>query len=187
MKRLLFLSFLLLSAPGYADMVEVKGNIMNGEVVSDDGKKIQFKDAKGKVHTFDKKSVTYMQIDKADTGKPNATNISKTLQTKAAQAFEAAKKAPEALKRVTDGATKNFTDTVGKPLDRSAANASGAALARSMDDAGKAAAGANKKVLTANEEIASQQKRSEQGENRVISKAGYVDNYDAKKGRFGSL
>ncbi len=159
---------MLVCNPARADIVEIRGEgYVNGEIVSQDDKEVQFKDNKGKLRVLSKKDVLYLEKeDKA-----------RAVKNKAADAWDALKKAPENIKKKTDALTGKMTGAV-KPVDRSAANRKADALAKSMDQASEAAAALNKKNLAVSSEIRRQRQEAE----GVASSAS-----SQKKGRFASL
>src|SRR5262249_49032993 len=111
MKRTAALLFLSAFAASVccADMIEVKNKgFLNGEVLSQDDKEVKFKDAKeGKVRTYARSDVDYIDIDKKDTGtKKQAVELG--LKEKAEQAIEAAKRMPRQIKKSTDSVTQKI-------------------------------------------------------------------------------
>ena len=172
MKRVLsfgLIGFICFTASVHADILETKkGGIQNGQILSDDGKQLKFKDAKGKTHVYDKKDVLYQE-------KEDAAKKSKRF---AHDAWDKIKAAPMAVKKGSDKLTEKFIGTVGKPLDRSAADAKGAALAKSMDEASQATGSMTKKSVAVNKEVYRQK-------NEAMVDAG--SSSSAKKGHFASL
>ena len=159
-----------------ADMIEVKNEgILNGKVLSNDDKQVRFKDSRGKEHQYAKEDVLYLDTD---------VNVNvdmsffEKVQKKAAEILKAVRTVPKAVKKTTDGMTEKFIGEVGKPLDRSAANAKSAALASALDQASQASAASTSKMMAFNKEVYRQ--RNEARESAPSSS-------DEKKGRFTSL
>lgn len=185
MKRAKALAFaaLFMATAAQADMVEVKGKgILNGEVLSQDDKQMQFKDAKGKTHVFAKKDVLFVELDKNDTG--SSTSVS-TWKNKASRALASAKSGAKKVGRSVSQTTKKVTGAISQPLDDGA----GAPHAGpgGMNAGPPSEAEVTKARESYEQQLKRQQQLGQQGEDVVKSQAGYVDNYDASKGRFGKL
>ena len=174
-RPLFFLAFfVLIPAVVHADMVEVKDlGIMNGTIVSEDKDQMKFKDAKGKMHTFKMKDVTFQE--KEDVGKKNASMI----KAKTKEVMEALKKAPETIQKGSQQLTNKYIAPLTAPLDRSGADAKSQALAGALDQANQASASGVNKTLTFNKEVIRQQNEAK---NVAASAAS-----DSKKGRYTSL
>ena len=170
MRRHLFLVLLLffLAAPprSWADIVEVRGEgYVNGDILSDDGKEMKFKDNHGKVRTIPKADVLY--AEKEDHAAKARSRF-----------WDDVKRVPGAVKKKTDGWTAKFIGVVGAPIDRSAADAKSKMLADTLAEAGRAQTSAAGKVMTANREIYRQQNEA---------KEGVQSSSEEKKGRFAKL
>ena len=143
MKKNIFISlFFIVAFPrlGFADIVEVKGEgIMDGKVISEDEKEIQFKDSYGKTRTINKKNVVFMEKEKEDKFK--------SLKKMVADVSGSIQKTSSNLKKESDQATDKFMKVVTQPLDRSAADQKAAALNNALSQAGGACASMNKKNL----------------------------------------
>ena len=142
-----FLLALFLQVPGWADEIEVRGKgIMNGVILSNDDQEVRFKDSSGATVTYKKKDVLFLVKDDRE-------KLKKAVLRWIAQAIDTVKRLPHKLKKGSANLTDQFIVPLSKPLDRSAADRKADELAKTMDDASKAAAAMHKKVLTANAEV----------------------------------
>lgn len=165
----LCVTLILWDGHAMADMIEVRNKgFMNGTILSDDGKELKFKDAKGKEHLYKRTDVLF--LEKEDPGKAMKQNTTKVL--------DAIKQAPAAVKKQSQKLTEQFIAPMSQPLDRSAADAKSAALNSALEEANRAAAASTKKVVTFNKEVYRQQ--SEAGDS-------LPGESDKKKGHFSSL
>lgn len=183
-RRLFFIFTILffLTTTGLrADILETKKDgFMDGELISDDGKEVIFKNSHGETKTFAKSEVTY--FEKVDKNKEalkrvvqTVQNIPKDLQKNVAKSMQGAKaKAPNVpiKAKVAAGAkSKKSSGGSGGMMDE--AN-------KAMAQAQKAQAAQQKKMMQAIKEA----EGGSGGDGGGEEKAG---KYSFKKGRFSSL
>lgn len=151
----------------WADIIETKKDgILNGTILSENEKEVQFKDAKGQTRIFNKTDVLFQEKE----APPQP--VAKTAE----KAWEWVKQGPKNVKRMSDQLTDKFIGSVSQPLDRSAVNAKSDELARALDEASKVAA-----TVSKNNKRISAEARSLELESYGTGAP------EKKKGRFESL
>lgn len=152
MTRRAAIVFLVLACnPAYADMVEVKGKgVLNGKVVSQDARELHFLDARGQMQVFPAADVQFVDIQADRPARKEKPALFKGLGDKMARTWRRFAKQMGRWKRSTEKATQGAMSGLSQPLDRSRADAKAESLSKAMDEASRAAAGMNKKVLNAN-------------------------------------
>lgn len=170
---------ILAAQVSWADIIEVRGKgMMTGTIVSQDDQGLSFKGNDGQVVRYAKQEVLFVDVESPRGGaSPQTGSKTPPLSWQRVKAFFA--DAPtwlNAVKRQTDRLTRKFRDVAGKPVDRSAVEAQTDAVAKALDDAGKAQAEAARKERKVREEL----KRVERGLDASKRK-------DAFEGTFGKL
>ena len=152
-----------------ADIVEIRGEgYVNGEIQSDDGKLMKFKDNHGKVRSIPRGNVLYAEKEQK-----------KVLKMNGGKYWENLKKSSEAVKQKTNEWTGKFIGTAGAPLDRSAADQKSRQLENALAEADKASAAAASKSSTAKREFHRQQ--------NAAKADAHGSSSDESKGHFTSL
>ncbi len=170
MRTMLLMGLLGFTASAQADFIETKKDgFLNGQIVSDDGKQVKFKDAKGRMHTYAKKDVLFQEKE----------DPSKKTKQMARDAGDWLKKLPENAQKTSAEFSEKALGGISQPLDRSAANAKADQLARALDDANRASASTAAKNSTFNKEVYRQRDEAQAVANAAAS--------SSKKGRFSSL
>ena len=153
-----------LPAAAWADIIEVRGKgMMTGKITSQNGEDVTFTGNGGNEMHFKKSDILFYDVDggtpKADKGEKVKTDYVGKIKN----FFSDIPYWFHDLRKWTGGMTQKFRDTVGKPIDRSGADAKGAELAKSMDEAAKAQADMARKVKKTNTEFARQQREAGSG------------------------
>ena len=163
-----------------ADMIEVKDRgILNGKLVSQNEKEIQFKGADGKLQVFPRQDVLFVDVESGSKTPSSGSELLQMLKRKTLRAWEAVKRVFPWLKQKAGAATKGFTDFASQPLDRSRVDAKSATLAKVLDEASQASAAMSRKVMQMDGEVRKQK--------QYMDETWGTGEKDSKKGRFSSL
>ena len=159
---LVFGSLLIFSRAAFADMLEIRGRgYVNGEVLSDDGKKVQFRNSHGAVETLNKNDVLFFEKeDPAAKTRSRSGSSSGSTGKAAASAFSLEgikEKASEISDKVTDfiqektPGLKKAWDDIAKPIRPSQTSQNKAnMITKAINDAGDATVAMNKKTYEIN-------------------------------------